>query len=136
TKAIGGDFVEFGEDSHICLNPFQIIKNYNEEADMLVGIIVSMAAMEDKLTDLQLARLRSILKELWNQHERSMTVDQVAERLLQDEDRRVADMGHQLFAFTSDGEYGRFFNGKNNVNFNNTLTCLELEELKGRSHLQ
>jgi conjugal transfer ATP-binding protein TraC len=136
TKAIGGDFVEFGEDSHICLNPFQIIKNYNEETDMLVGIIVSMAAMEDKLTDLQLARLRSILKALWDQYARSMTVDRVAERLLQDEDQRVVDMGHQLFAFTSGGEYGRFFNGENNVNFDNALTCLELEELKGRSHLQ
>jgi conjugal transfer ATP-binding protein TraC len=26
--------------------------------------------------------------------------------------------------------------GKNNVNFNNALTCLELEELSGRGHLQ
>lgn len=136
TNAIGGDFVEFGEKSQICLNPFQIIKNYNEEADMLVGIIVSMAAMEDKLSDLQHARLRSILKELWDEHEGAMTVDLVANKLLEDEDRRVLDMGHQLFAFTTGGEYGRFFNGVNNVNFNNSLTCLELEELKGRSHLQ
>ena len=131
-----GDFVEFGEKSQICLNPFQIIKNYNEEADMLVGIIVSMAAMEDKLTDLQLARLRSIMKDLWDEHEGGMTVDRVAEQLLEDDDRRVMDMGHQLFAFTSVGEYGRFFNGQNNVSFNNPLTCLELEELSGRSHLQ
>ena len=136
TRAMDGDFVEFGEKSKICLNPFQIIKNYNEEADMLVGIIVSMAAMEDKLTDLQLARLRSIMKDLWDQYEGEMTVDMVAEQLLKDEDRRVMDMGHQLFAFTTSGEYGRFFNGQNNVSFNNNLTCLELEELSGRSHLQ
>ena len=136
TRAMNGDFVEFGEKSQICLNPFQIIKNYNEEADMLVGIMVSMADMEDKLTDLQLARLRSILKALWDEFEGEMTVDRVAGQLLKDEDRRVMDMGHQLFAFTSAGEYGRFFNGKNNVNFNNTLTCLELEELSGRGHLQ
>ena len=136
TTAMGGDFVEFGETSQICLNPFQIIKNYNEEADMLVGIMVSMAAMEDKLSDLQLARLRSILKALWDEYEGRMTVDLVADKLLEDEDRRVVDMGHQLFAFTAVGEYGRFFNGENNVNFTQSLTCLELEELKGRSHLQ
>jgi conjugal transfer ATP-binding protein TraC len=65
-----------------------------------------------------------------------MTVDLVAAKLLEDTDRRVADMGHQLFAFSSAGEYGRFFNGDNNVNFNNSLACLELEELNGRSHLQ
>lgn len=136
TQGMGGDFVEFGENSQICLNPFQIIKNYNEEADMLVGIIVSMAALDDKLSDLQQARLRSILKGLWDEYGAGMTVDQVAQSLLADEDRRVVDMGHQLFAFTSVGEYGRFFNGDNNINFNNPLTCLELEELKGRAHLQ
>ena len=84
TTAIGGDFVEFGEKSQICLNPFQIIKNYNEEADMLVGIIVSMAAMENKLSDLQHARLRSILKELWDEYQGGMTVDRVANKLLSD----------------------------------------------------
>jgi conjugal transfer ATP-binding protein TraC len=136
TNAIGGDFVEFGENSKICLNPFPMIKNYNEEADMLIGIIVSMAAMEDKLSDLQLARLRSIMKELWDGNETRMTVDMVQETLLKDTDLRVRDMGHQLFAFTSAGEYGRFFNGENNVRFDNNLTCLELEELSGRSHLQ
>jgi len=135
TQGMGGDFVEFGENSPICLNPFQIIKNYNEEADMLVGIIVSMAALDDKLSDLQQARLRSILKGLWDEYGAGMTVDQVAQSLLNDEDRRVVDIGHQLFAFTRVGEYGRFFNGDNNINFNNPLTCLELEELKGRAHL-
>lgn len=136
TYAIGGDFVEFGDKSQICLNPFPIVKNYNEEADMLVGIIASMASVEDKLSDLQNSKLRSILKELWDNHGRGLLIDTVANRFLEDEDRRVVDMGHQLFAFTTGGEYGRYFNGENNVNFGNTLTCLELEELKGRSHLQ
>ena len=34
------------------------------------------------------------------------------------------------------GEYGRFFNGHNNIRFKNRFTVLELEELKGRKHLQ
>lgn len=136
TQAIGGDFVEFGKSSQLCLNPFQLIKDYNEEADMLIGIVTSMAALDDKLSDLQHARLRAILKALWDQHGHAITVDLIAAQLLDDEDRRVVDIGHQLFAFTSQGEYGRFFNGPNTVNFTHQLTCLELEELKGRSHLQ
>src|SRR5690606_3991625 len=34
------------------------------------------------------------------------------------------------------GQYGRYFSGKNNLNFKNPFTVLELEELKGREHLQ
>lgn len=65
-----------------------------------------------------------------------MIVDNIADSLLKDPDARIQDIGHQLFAFTSKGQYGRFFNGKNNLNFKNPFTVLELEELKGRQHLQ
>ena len=135
-KDIGGDFIEFGEQSHICLNPFQIVKNYNEEADMLVGIVVSMASMTDKLSDLQYSRLRSIIKLLWDEHSTGLLVDHIAESAIADEDQRVKDLGHQLYAFTTQGEYGKYFNGDNTIAFTKNLTVLELEELKGRTHLQ
>ncbi len=135
-KDIGGDFVEFGEASNICLNPFEIVKNYGEEADMLVGIVVSMASMADKLSDLQYARLRAIIKVLWDRHGAGLMVDHIAAAATGDEDRRVNDLGHQLYAFTTKGEYGKYFNGKNTITFTKDLTVLELEELKGRTHLQ
>jgi len=65
-----------------------------------------------------------------------MTVDDLAQALLDASDRRIQDLGEQLYAFTRLGEYGRYFNGKNTVCFNNDFTVLELEELKGRKHLQ
>ena len=37
---------------------------------------------------------------------------------------------------SSAGEYGRFFHGENTIAFNANLVVLELEELKGRKHLQ
>ena len=135
-KDIGGDFIEFGEHSHICLNPFQIVKNYHEEADMLVGIVVSMASMTDKLSDLQYSRLRSLIKLLWDEHGPNLLVDHIAESAIADEDQRVKDLGHQLYAFTTQGEYGKYFNGDNTIAFTKNLTVLELEELKGRTHLQ
>jgi len=45
-------------------------------------------------------------------------------------------VGRQLFPFTSGGEYGRFFTGANTIAFDAPLVVLELEELKGRKHLQ
>ena len=133
---ISGDFVEFSENSDICLNPFQLINNWDDEADMMIGIIISMSAVNDRLSDVQQAKLRATLKSLWDQHGKSLNIDLVADSLKADGDERMQDVGDQLFAFTSKGEYGKFFNGENNVTFKNRLTCLELEELNGRAQLQ
>jgi len=65
-----------------------------------------------------------------------MTVDDIAKALCAEQDQRLTDVGEQLFPFTTQGEYGRFFNGQNNIRFTNDFTVLELEELKGRKHLQ
>ncbi len=66
----------------------------------------------------------------------AVTIDLVAETLLQEEDARIRDLGAQLFPFTVQGEYGRHFSEGESMTFNAHFTVLELEELKGRRHLQ
>jgi conjugal transfer ATP-binding protein TraC len=51
-------------------------------------------------------------------------------------DPRIRDLGVQLYQFTEDGPYGRFFNGRTNVQFKSNLIVLELEALKRNKHLQ
>lgn len=131
-----GDFIEFDEASRICLNPFPLVQSYSEEEDMLVGIVSSMAAPTEKLTDFQTAAVKKGLKEVWDAKGKNLSIDDLAEKYLSHEDRRVKDIGDQLYPFTTNGEYGRFFNGENNVQFKNPFSVLELEELKGRTHLQ
>lgn len=130
-EAYNGDFAEFGQDSKLCLNPFELIEDYSEEEDVLVGLLAAMAAPTVPLIDRQTAGLKKYLTQVWEIKGKAMIVDDIAEALLQDEDPRINDIGHQLFAFTSKGQYGRFFNGKNNLDFRNPFTVLELEELKG-----
>lgn len=134
-SVIGGDFVEFTKDSKLCLNPFQLVKSYDEEGDMLVGIIAAMSSPTEKLTDFQMAELRKIVKVCWDQHERALTIDIISEALLSNPDTRISDIGSQLYAFTSTGEYGQWFIGENNMDFSNDFTVLELEELKPKPHL-
>jgi len=134
--AMDGQFMVFTKDSDICLNPFTMVKDYEEEADMLVGLIQAMASPTEKMSDYQTSKLRQILKSVWNEKGNDMMVDDVADALIRYDDNRVQDIGHQLYSFTRDGEYGRFFHGRNNLSFNNPFTVLELEELKGRKHLQ
>lgn len=131
----GGDFVHFGKDSKICLNPFELIKDFEDESDILMGLIAAMAAPNDKLSDYQLQELLKVMLSVWDTHQHTMTIDHVEGLLLQHEDRRVRDIGSQLFAFTSRGPYGKYFIGKNNVSFQNKFTVLELDDLQGREHL-
>lgn len=135
-EAYNGDFARFDQDSQICLNPFELIQDYSEEEDVLVGLLSAMAAPTVPLCDFQTAGLKKHLTRMWELKGKAMIVDDIEESMMQDEDQRIRDIGHQLFTFTSRGQYGRFFNGKNNLNFQNPFTVLELEELKGRQHLQ
>ncbi|WP_349304394.1 ATP-binding protein [Pseudoalteromonas sp. S1688] len=130
--------MRIGDQSHenTHLNPFEIVEDYDEEADVLVGLLAAMAAPTQSLTDFQMANLKRQTRELWEKKGRAMLVDDVAAALKNHEDRRVQDVGEQLYPFTTQGEYGRFFNGHNNIRFKNRFTVLELEELKGRKHLQ
>lgn len=131
-----GQFIEFSDQANICLNPFPIIRDMSDEAEVLVGIIEAMAAPRDGLSDFQRSQLQKALKVLWSEKGTSSTIDDLQDKLLNEEDRRINDIGHQLYPFTSKGPYGHFFVGENNVSFDNSLVVLELEELKSRQHLQ
>lgn len=135
-RAFDGDFIEFTQEASICLNPFELIQEYEDEEDAIVGLVSAMAAPTQALLDIQVAGLRRHLALVWNDKRKSMLVDDIEQSLLTDEDSRVRDVGKQLYAFTSAGQYGKYFNGKNNVDFKNPFNVLELEELKGRKHLQ
>ena len=135
-ESLGGQFIAFGRDSDIVLNPFELIEDWSEEADVITALVTAMAAPTEPLGDLRTAALKQILKSLWDAHGTAMSVDLIAESLSNDDDERVKDVGRQLFPFTTRGEYGRFFSGHNTIRFDSDFVVLELEELKGRKHLQ
>ncbi len=155
-EAFGGDFMHFGASSDLCLNPFPLVisldgtehtrapeapqnngdSDEDGEEDQLVGLIEAMAAPNQKLSDFQVSALKKTVNDTWQIHHRKTSVDLIEQALLKHNDSRVQDIGHQLYAFTSKGGYGRFFNGQNNMKFGKQLTVLELEELKSRKHLQ
>lgn len=135
-ETLGGDFVHFEEGTSISLNPFELVGNYGEEEDGLVSIVSTMASAQGLLTEWQSSSLKQIMALLWEEHGKDLIIDHIAERCLVSEDLRLRDVGVQLHAFTSKGSYGRYFNSKNNVNFQNQLTVLELDDLQGRKHLR
>lgn len=136
SEMLEGDFLHFEEGTGICLNPFELVKNYEDEEDAIVSLVCAMASAKGLLDEYQIASLRAIMSELWAKQTTTMTVDSIADRCLMDDDRRVKDIGTQLFAFTKNGAYGKYFGYGNNVKFKNRFTVLELDELNGRKHLR
>lgn len=130
-----GDFLEFGEDSNITLSPFGLVQDYEEEEDALVSLVTAMASMDGNLDEYQVAALKRIMSDLWERHGKDMNVDVIADECLSDSDRRVSDIGTQLYPFTTRGAYGKYFQ-ESNIDFKNQFTVLELDELQGREHLR
>lgn len=131
-----GTFIEFSETSGICLNPFELVEVWEQEADMLSDLVSVMASQGGSLTDLQRTEIKRALRQLWDEKGRSTQLNDVAALLESNDVAEVANVGKQLFPFTSKGEYGRFFNGRNNVDITNRFVVLEMDELAGRKHLQ
>lgn len=135
-ELVGGQELSFGLTSNICLNPFTNVTDYDEDADVLYALISTMAALRTPLTDLQGARVKQLMHGCFVERGQDMLIDDLARVLIADEDQRVQDVGHQLFPFTKDGEYGKWFYGRCNYRADAPFVLLELDELDGREHLQ
>ena len=134
-ERLGGEYIDFA-DREISLNPFPLIKDWEDERDILRGLIGAMAAETAPLTDYQRGKLSEHLNALWATHGPASSIDLLVEALRGDADTRVQDLGVQLHEFSSAGAYGRFFSGEASITFRNRFTVLELGALAGRPQLQ
>ena len=140
-EVLGGEHIEFSTQSDLSLNPFSSIEHYEEQSDFLMAVLLAMASPKGAISEYQESTLRRIVRELWDEHGKAVTIDQLAAALMAYRDAdlrldaRVNDLGVQLYAFTSRGEYGRWFSRPSTVKFKTSFTVLELEELKARRHL-
>ena len=145
-ELLGGSFIDVA-DQQVGLNPFPLVQHYETvngadggveegEGDVLEALLAAMAAETEPLSDFQRGCLSRAMHEQWASHGRALTIDHIAQSMLEHEDQRAKDVGVQLFPFTSQGSYGRYFSGANTIRFANPLVVLELEHLKQRKHLQ
>jgi conjugal transfer ATP-binding protein TraC len=129
-------------DVDICLNPFTHIVDINEDIDMLVPAIAKMCSMQHTagrgpvqghLGDGAQAlaprqrpddhRLRDAFK--------GGTIEELGVV----NDQRIKDLAIMLNPYAKGGQYERFFEGRNNVDFSNDFVVIENEELKRRPDL-
>ena len=134
--AVGGEYIQFSDDSGLCLNPFTHITVIDDEMDLLKAMLSKMAAPKEGLDDFQMSILEQAIKGVWTHFGNQSSITAVADWCLSQKDQRTQDIGSQLFSFTRHGSYGHWFEGDNSLQFHNRLVVLELEELSARQHLQ
>lgn len=154
----GGLHIEFTPSSNICLNPFAAVteRRWNEQKqqheggieediDMLKPALAKMCSMSDPLDEVQRKALGALTLKLYRQYGREMTVTALRdacragtiddEALSVKDDQRIKDLGVMLTPYAKGGEYERFFEGRNTVDFDNDLVVIENEELKRKPEL-
>lgn len=139
TELFGGQFITFSPDSCPNLNPFPFIVDFNEEKDMLIGMIVAMAKIKPNTETgtYQIAALRLLLDQAWQQKGNAMTMTDIVELAAEQPDQRVRDIAMLLRAFTDQGEYGQYYNRQDGaIDFDaSRMIVLELDDLKNKEHL-
>jgi len=155
-KKAGGTHIEFRPDSRININPFSVVSEetvaldgsiqggINEDIDMLKPALAKMCSMSSPLEEVQLKALGAMTLRLYKEYGRDMTVTSLKEALKDGtvdglglkNDQRIKDLAAMLNPYSKGGEYERFFEGRNNIDFSNDFMVIENEELKRKPELQ
>ncbi len=141
----GGQFIEFGSNKRICLNPFSMVNAENFAADtsyrtdvlvLLTNIVKQMAHQEEKCSDYESGEIAKAVSEAWQQKGNAASITTVCSILSGNNDKRTNDIAKMLFPFTKDGLYGTFFEGQATIKIADDLMAFELSEIKSRKELQ
>ena len=137
-RRYNGEFIEFAKQAEltICVNPFDNIVDIIEDMEMIKPLVAQMASPSGTLTDHDRSLIEIAIIDQWGLKGNAMEVSDIAQALKSSKDRDARRLGDQLFPYTREGMYGRYFTGKSNVDFSKQLVVLELEELNSKKDLQ
>lgn len=136
---LGGHHLDFTNNTDLSLNPFTHIPegdsgtDKEEQSEQLTAfeqILKTMAMSNDEASSLQESFLKKALQNVWQTKKSKGTVDDIRAWLLNHNDPRAKDLGEMLWAYSSEGMYGRFFNRPATINLNHTLVVIETQNLK------
>ena len=139
----GGEFVKFSGEKPLCLNPFSILnqeayendKEYRADAsDLLRMVIGQMAKSQEKPTSMENTYIEEAVDKVFKTKGTKGTIRDVREAIAAIDDKRAQDLSRMLFKYT-EGSYSEFFQGENEVSFENSLIAFELSAIKGHRDL-
>jgi len=156
---LDGKFISFSKDANICLNPFTFVRDINDEIGVLSAIVAQMvySGTGDLPDETEMTLIKNAIRFVYSEYGNDATVDALYSTLASpnkssDEimelecggDNRCisnlltvsANLAFNLRSFTSQGQYGKWFNGPATLNIeDDDFVVLELEELKPQKDL-
>jgi conjugal transfer ATP-binding protein TraC len=142
---VDGEFIEFSDERNnaLCLNPFSMVVDINNDMEMLLPLIAQMASPREPLDNYGYSALASAIKRVWDQKGKAATISDVHDLLATgrlaetgEPERDLSRLATALEPYTRHGVYASYFEGEANIRFNRDLVVLELEELKSKRDLQ
>lgn len=136
-QLLGGQFVDFSLKNQVCINPFSLLCELNEDSlSLLKPLIANMARPLTCASEEELSYIEQAIIETFSQHQNKTTVSDLVIWFKQQNQTICDQLAHLLFSYTRDGIYGRFFEGACSIDFENPFLVLELQELKSKKDLQ
>ncbi|HLF67529.1 MAG TPA: ATP-binding protein, partial [Gammaproteobacteria bacterium] len=137
-QLLDGQFIEFNDNAKLCLNPFTTVKpqEFKEFIGFMTPFIGSMINTSQESDSIEMAFIEQAVKAVWDLKANQGSVSDIADWLLAHPDLRAKDLGTILYPYTSQGQYGAYFNGEANIDFDNPMVVFELEEINSDKRLQ
>jgi len=147
TKLFGARYLDFSEDTDVCLNPFTNVIDPEYDIPIIAPIVAQMVFTTGKSlpSDTEMTLIKKAVRWAWEKEGNAADIDTVHEYLKNfdqysteggERKEAASSLAFNMADFTSDGTYGKFFNGKSNLNIaNDEFVVLELEHLKARKDL-
>ena len=160
TKLFNARYLDFTKESNICMNPFTFIQEPETDLHVVSAIATQMAysstdVIPDEKAETSSSLIKAAVRWAWSTAGTEADIDRVYQYLhafpeyASDEDREgfdrssmeaFSDIAHELAFnladYTSDGIYGKWFNGRSNFDISSDeFVVLELEHLKPQKEL-
>jgi len=160
-EMVGGKFVSFSEESDLVINPFSHVLRIEDDLAVLAAIVSQMiySATGQMPDEVEMTLVKAACRKTYELYGRRGSIDHVHEYLrtfpamaeeadfreeiaelssshLEALKLKAQKLAFNLRDFTTEGVYGRWFNGPSTLDISrDDFVVLELEELKARQEL-
>lgn len=141
TTLCGARYLDFSEESQVCLNPFTHIVDVEHDIPTIAPIVAQMifSSGNNSPSETEMTLITQAVRWAWDQEGSAACIDTVYEYLANFDNHSSAGgeireaatrLAFNMADFRSGGTFGRFFNGRSTFDISNDdFVVLELEHL-------